>query len=494
MQNRITTHRNTTHNMGLFDLFKKKKTTSTPQRPAAIDTMSKADAITQAASKAAEAKAEEEMDELTRLALATGVENENEAELDGDGLIRKALNAIESDDNATAIRCFREAEKQGNLEAKRHLARCYETGRGVGKDEPHAFKMYGDAAKAGCLSAYNNLGNCYIEGIGTPKNPEAGYQAFRTAAEQGEEVAMANVAKCLMQGVGVEKNAEEGLKWFEKSSEAGNGLADFELGMTYLQFPEYREKAEEGLQRVRKAAENGIMDAILVMAQIHDEGGPKQDMPQCLQWLNKAAEKGNKNAQCRLGQILMYGRGGVERDAQKGYHWLSFSAQQGYTPAIYILAELNLLYTNGNQEAMRMGLNQLTQCIKESYPPAFMLMGQCYLEGRAVMKDNAQAVKFFQLSAEHGNINAELLLAKLYNGEVEGAEFETDAAEAKKWIDKAAEKGHPVALHDSAVMTLKGENVTEEERAAAADKLRKAAKAGYTAALKTMTDFGISMQ
>ena len=53
--------------MGIFDFFKKKKDT-TPKRPAAIDTMSKADAITQAASQAAEAKANEEMDELTRLA------------------------------------------------------------------------------------------------------------------------------------------------------------------------------------------------------------------------------------------------------------------------------------------------------------------------------------------------------------------------------------------------------------------------------------------
>ena len=60
--------------MGIFDFFKKKKDT-TPKRPAAIDTMSKADAITQAASQAAEAKANEEMDELTRLALAAGVEN-----------------------------------------------------------------------------------------------------------------------------------------------------------------------------------------------------------------------------------------------------------------------------------------------------------------------------------------------------------------------------------------------------------------------------------
>lgn len=477
--------------MGLFDFFKKKKTNTSPERPAVIDTISKADAITQAAAQAAEAKANEEMDELTRIALAAGVEAQDEGSLDADGLIRKALNAIESDDNATAIRCFRQAEKMGSMEAKRNLARCYETGRGVGKDEPRAYKLYRDAANAGCLAAYNNLGNCLIEGVGTPKDEKAGYEAFRTAAEQGEEVAMANVAKCLMQGVGVEKNAEEGLKWFEKSSEAGNHLADFELGMTYLQIPDYHDKVGEGLQRVEKAANNGVLDAMLVMAQIHEEGGPRQNIQECMRWLEMAAEKGNKNAQCRLGQILMYGVGGVQRDPQKGYHWLTFAAQQNYTPAIYILAELNLLYTNGNQEAMRMGLNQLTACIKESYPPAFMLMGQCYLEGRAVMKDHAQAVKFFTLSAEHGNDNASLLLAKLYNGEIEEAEFEKNPDEARKWLTKVAEKGHPVALHDLAVMTLKDEQSSEEARQTAADQLRQAAKAGYTAALKTMTEYGI---
>ena len=41
--------------MGLFDFFKKKKTNTSPERPAVIDTISKADAITQAAALAAEA-------------------------------------------------------------------------------------------------------------------------------------------------------------------------------------------------------------------------------------------------------------------------------------------------------------------------------------------------------------------------------------------------------------------------------------------------------
>ena len=115
---------------------------------------------------------------------------------------------------------------------------------------------------------------------------------------------MANVAKCLMQGVGVEKNAEEGLKWFEKSSEAGNHLADFELGMTYLQIPDYHDKVGEGLQRVEKAANNGVLDAMLVMAQIHEEGGPRQNMQECMRWLEMAAEKGNKKRSVSVSPVL----------------------------------------------------------------------------------------------------------------------------------------------------------------------------------------------
>ena len=125
-------------------------------------------------------------------------------------LIKKGYVAIESDDNATAIRCFKAAMDQGSLEGKVHVARCYETGRGVSKDEPHAFKLYRDAAMAGYMPVLSNLGNCYINGIGTPKDEAEGYATFMKGAEAGDAICMANVANCLMQGVGVEKNEEEG--------------------------------------------------------------------------------------------------------------------------------------------------------------------------------------------------------------------------------------------------------------------------------------------
>lgn len=483
--------------MGLFDIFKKKKKQDETSAPGVIDTMSQADAITEAASKAAEAKAEEEMDELTRIALEAGghdgQEEKNESDMTPEELIAKAHVAIQSDDNATAIRCFKAAMNMGSLEGKVHVARCYETGRGVSKDEPHAFKLYRDSAMAGYTPVLSNLGNCYINGIGTPADPAEGYNCFVKGAEAGDAICMANVASCLMQGVGVERNEEEGLKWFAKASEAGNAEADFQLGMTYLQVPEYKEKAQEGFERVRSAAEKGVMDAIMVMAQIHDEGGPNQNMQECIKWLTLGAEKGHKHAQCRLGQIYMYGRGGVERDPQKGYHYLVFAAQQNYTPAIYLLAELNLLYTNNNPQGLQQGMAQLSQCVKESYPPAFMLMGQCCLEGRAVPKDPEQAIKFFTLAADNGILNGALVLAKLYNGEVEGSGIEPDAAEATRWLAKAAETGHPVALHDYAVAVLKSEEPSEEDRAKATEALRRAAQMGYTQALQTMTELGISM-
>lgn len=482
--------------MGLFDIFKKKKKESAASTSTVIDTMSQADAITEAASKAAEAKANEEMDELTRIALEagghTGEEEKSEKDMTPEELIAKAHVAIQSDDNATAIRCFKAAMNQGSMEGKVHVARCYETGRGVSKDEPHAFKLYRDAALAGYTPVLSNLGNCYINGIGTPVDLAEGFNCFMKGAEAGDSICMANVANCYMQGVGVEKNAEEGLKWFDKAAAAGNTEAEFQLGMTYLQVPDYRDKVEEGFQHVRNAAENGVMDAVMVMAQIHDAGAPQQDMNECIKWLTIGAEKGHKHAQCRLGQIYVHGAPGVERDMQKGYNYLVFAAQQNYTPAIYLLAELNLLYTGGNPQAMQQGIAQLSQCIKESYAPAFMLMGQCCLEGRAVPKDQEQAVKFFTLAANNGVDNATILLAKLYSGEIEGVDFEPNAEQAAHWYEVAAETGHPVALTECAQRILKNEEATDDDKAKAADYLRKAAQMGYTAALNVMTENGIT--
>ena len=70
------------------------------------------------------------------------------------------------------------------------VARCYEEGNGVRKDEERAVQMYQEAiAASGSKTVHspslNSLGLCYLDGIGTPRNHDKAVEAFRSASDAG---------------------------------------------------------------------------------------------------------------------------------------------------------------------------------------------------------------------------------------------------------------------------------------------------------------------
>ena len=58
----------------------------------------------------------------------------------------------------------------GNQAAQNSVGHCYETGKGINKDDREAFKWYLKSAKAGNNNAQYNLGICYQCKIGIHKD------------------------------------------------------------------------------------------------------------------------------------------------------------------------------------------------------------------------------------------------------------------------------------------------------------------------------------
>jgi TPR repeat protein len=91
----------------------------------------------------------------------------------------------------------------------------------------------------------------------------------------------------------------------------------------------------------------------------------EENFPEAAQWFHKAAEQGNANAQCRLGNCYYWGEG-VTQDYYKAAEWYRKAAEQGH-----VSAQNNL--------------------------------GFCYKNGNGVTKDEYEAALWFRKAADQGD-------------------------------------------------------------------------------------------
>jgi len=103
---------------------------------------------------------------------------------------------------------------------------------------------------------------------------------------------------------------------------------------------------------------------------------------------------------------------------------------------------------------------RLTKLADQGDAGAQFNLGVMYANGRGVAKDDAEAVKWFRLTAEQGNARAQFNLGVMYDN---GRGVAKDAAEAVKWYRLAADQGDAGAQFSLGVMYAKGEGVPKDD-------------------------------
>jgi TPR repeat protein len=107
---------------------------------------------------------------------------------------------------------------------------------------------------------------------------------------------------------------------------------------------------------------------------------------------------------------------------------------------------------------------------------AAFFLATLYARGQWLVKDETEALRWFQKAAEAGNTRAQLQLAERY---LEGkGGLPKDPAKAVQWVRKAAEAGNSNAQLNLMVMYLKGLAGLKADPAEAVKWARKAAEAG----------------
>jgi TIR domain/Sel1 repeat len=182
----------------------------------------------------------------------------------------------------------------------------------------------------------------------------------------------------------------------------------------------YLERSEyvNALTFLKSAVAAGSVGAMVSLAQLYEKGwGVEQDYTKAREWYQKAVDMGDAEAMLRLG--MLYEKGcGVPLDYGRAGDWYEKAAEGGNAEAMYRLAQL---YLQGARGA-------------ENYNTADWILD--WESGGEVCR---QYISWLRSAAEAGNPDAMYDRGGMY----ERGMFEAkDAAEARRWYQKASAAGH----------------------------------------------------
>ncbi len=86
-------------------------------------------------------------------------------------------------------------------------------------------------------------------------------------------------------------------------------------------------------------------------------------------------------------------------------------------------------------------------------------LGSIYRDGVMVKQDKAEAVKWFEKAAEHGNVGAQMMVGINY---WLGLDVKLDEAKGIRWFERAAERGEPGAFHYLGAAYYLGKGVKQD--------------------------------
>lgn len=210
--------------------------------------------------------------------------------------------------------------------------------------------------------------------------------------------------------------------------------------------------------QTRAAAEKGDAEAQVKLGTglFYGQGMP-QNYEEAAAWFRKAAEQGNAEGQNDLGLCLERGRG-VNKDLVQAASWFRKAADQGNSIAQVNLA---LCYEKG------MGVEKNSAETDRWYQKAADLgnsvaeneIGYRYDHGIGRPQNYAEAVNWFRKAAAQGNSIAEDNLGIYYEN---GKGIDRDLAEAVNWYRKAADQGNSRAQDNLSRMYEQGRGVQQD--------------------------------
>jgi TPR repeat protein len=393
-----------------------------------------------------------------------------------------------------SLECFTKAAENDHVQSIVRLGSMHEVGMGVKKDLKKAFNFYLKAANLEDPQGEYKVGCHYLEGIGTKKDLSLAIEYLTQSATNGNNQARYDLGKFYLKGKNVKKDIFEALKWLNLAASEHHIDAQIEYASFVLKTDEgdklEGEYFDNAVKWAKKVAVKGNTTCQLLVAELYDKGVKvTRDMAEAIKWYRFAAEGDDPASQLTLARLIMEDDSKERKNIDEATKWFRKAASSKNKHAIFELgmhlskyhnndpakreeaisnltkaSELGFVGANKEITALRLDTSELTpmdslrsyrRAAENGSAESQLYLGQIYLSGINVQKDQAEAAKWFRLAAEQGIPEAQYQLAKLYcSGEVS-----RNIPMAVKLYTKAADKGLEEAQIDLAEMYIKGDGV-----------------------------------
>ena len=167
-----------------------------------------------------------------------------------------------------------------------------------------------------------------------------------------------------------------------------------------------------------------------------------------VEWLWKAAEQGDAEAQGRLGRLFREGNG-VQQDFSKALEYFLKASARGDPLAQFGLGMMYLMGDGISKDEIK-SQELIRKSAAKGLPDAQLLLATWYSEGFfGVAKDALKAMEWWQKAAEQGNASAQYLLGSKYKS---GEGVPQDNSRAMEWLRKSASQGFAFSQHSLGTM------------------------------------------
>lgn len=292
--------------------------------------------------------------------------------------------------------------------AYHNLGYHYSKGEGVNEDKQKGFMYYEQAALLGYPLSGWLVGQKYEKGFDDGwgkirRDFSKAIRYYKIAAEGGHTQAAYRLGVVYRDGEGgVEKDLKQAFKFFKiAAAESDKELAPkfwCEYAICLLRGHGTAKNVKEGEQFMRKAAEQGNTDAQLQMAYLC-EG---KDNGEWLRWMSKSAEGGNADAAFAVGEKY-------SNDPNPAFaiKYLRQAARHGHYMAGVLLQELE-----GKEQRVKLAV--LEKAAQRGDAKAQYRIGMMYLKGDGVDENSRVGVDWLESAAKLGDKNAAAELGWCY--------------------------------------------------------------------------------
>lgn len=281
----------------------------------------------------------------------------HEAEKSPNEYYRMGLSYLTGDDEEVQLeksaQYFQKAAEKHHAKSQYQLAKLYKQGIGVKQNESLYLKWLGKAASAGVQSAVREFdalqpqekiqlkkatstepniiyarGLNYLTGNGVAKDPVKAAQLFMDAAMRNHPKSQYQLGIMYVDGIGLSRDTDKAKQWLEKA--ASTGLVD---ARTVLDSLSPVEKQKIKTLPITVAIKQPESDKDSDSQLFFSKTSPNSS-------LIEKAEKGDTNAQYRIGMNYLKGQEGFQRDIGLALVWLEKAANNGETESQYQLGSL----------------------------------------------------------------------------------------------------------------------------------------------------------